>query len=138
LAYAIATVPFWTLAREELRSGPNAGTNIMMFMIQITALVLGVARYAGAGPPGQLKISLVFIAAATAVHGFLMFVGQQGTKKVVGPSKRCAQCRTVRSIDYFNLDTSSLDGHGPCCAACLNPDMWATVQKIKTQYGGNE
>lgn len=129
-AYAVATVPFWTLALEERRSGPNAATNIIMFMIQMTALALGVARYAGVGPSGMLSISLVFIGAATAVNGVLMFVGRAGTK-IVGPSKKCAECGTVRSIDYFNLETSSPDGHGPRCVACLNPDMWATLQKIK-------
>lgn len=77
-AYAVATVPFWTLAREERRSGPNAGTNIMMYMIQITALALGVARYAGAGPSGLLNISLIFIAAATVINGFLLFANPTG------------------------------------------------------------
>jgi hypothetical protein len=135
-AYAVATVPFWTLAREEFRSGPNAGTNVMMFMIQITALALGVARYVGGGLSALLNISLVFIAAATVIHGFLLFANRP--EKIVGPSKKCAQCRTVRGLDYFNLDASSPDGHGPRCVACLAPEMWATVQKIKTQYGASE
>ena len=44
-----------------------------------------------------------------------------------GPTKKCAQCGTVRRINYFSLESSSSDGHGGLCVACGHPEMWATV-----------
>jgi hypothetical protein len=135
-AYSIATVPFLTLASAELRSGPNAGTLITVLLVQITALALGVARYVGAGHSSLLNIVALFIAVATIIQGVL-FLSSQSKNKVAGPSKKCVQCGAVRSIDYFGLDDSSHDGHGSDCVACLDPEKWALVQRLKAQYGAN-
>jgi hypothetical protein len=53
-------------------------------------------------------------------------------------SKRCAICGTVRSLDYFAIDRTSIDGHKTKCVACSQPELWAKVQTIKTAFAEDD
>jgi hypothetical protein len=68
------------------------------------------------------------------VQQFLVAHSQRLDEKM----KRCLRCGVIRSIGYFAVDDTTADGHVQTCVACHSPELWKSVQAMKSISGERE
>jgi len=71
-AYAVATVPFGTMALQEHN---NSSTGVFLLLIQVTSLAFGIVRSRGE-PSDWLIVAVIFVVVSTGINGFLLYAGR--------------------------------------------------------------
>lgn len=71
-AYAVATVPFGTMALQE---HDNSSTGVFLLLIQMTSLAFGIVRFRGE-PSDWLIVVVIFLVVSTGLNGLLLYIGR--------------------------------------------------------------
>ena len=71
-AYAVATVPFGTMALQE---HDNPSTGVFLILIQMTSLAFGIVRFRGE-PSDWLIVAVIFLVVSTGLNGLLLYIGR--------------------------------------------------------------